>query len=201
MEYITAKQVIGKLRQGGVSDISEAYFSQLVRSGHIPYHTIPGKKRKLYIYDEAKSALLDVQDPRRDPQREAVARQKAERAAQKRYDVMAKDFEEAHRIVILMRDMTLDEYRAKITSAPEGNWQGETVEECYRIDKETAKANDRMLEILGWYLDAVKQQRPATVNELDRIAKETIMYGVLPSEFFTIEPDSLPGAGKISEDA
>lgn len=73
MEYLTAKQVIGKLKQGRVTDISEAYFSQLVSSGAMPYHIIPGKKRKLYVYDEVKSALKGIQDPSRDAQREANA--------------------------------------------------------------------------------------------------------------------------------
>jgi hypothetical protein len=70
MEYLTAKQTIGKLKQGRVTDISESYFSQLVKVGAIPYHTIPGKKRKLYLYDEVKKALDGIRDPSRDAQRE-----------------------------------------------------------------------------------------------------------------------------------
>lgn len=73
MEYLTAKQIIGRLKQGRVTDISEAYFSQRVRDGCIPYHTLPGKKRKLYLYDEVKQSLADTQDPTRDAQREANA--------------------------------------------------------------------------------------------------------------------------------
>lgn len=76
MEYLTAKQTINKLKQGRVTDISEAYFSQLVSTGALPFHTIPGKKRKLYLYDEVKKALADIQDPTRDAQREAIARKK-----------------------------------------------------------------------------------------------------------------------------
>ena len=75
-KLITGKEVVAKLKQGGAADISTAYFSKIVGMGHIPYHTIPGKKRKLFKYDEAKKALLDMQDPTRDAQREAVALEK-----------------------------------------------------------------------------------------------------------------------------
>lgn len=81
MDLITAKSVVMKLRQGGVMDISEPYFSMMVRDGYIPFHTIPGKKRKLFRYHEAKQALLDSQDPSRDAQREAVKREKQKRSA------------------------------------------------------------------------------------------------------------------------
>ena len=78
MEYLTAKQTVGKLKQGRVTDISEAYFSQLVKIGAIPHHTVPGKKRKLYLYDEVKEALSRIQDPTRDAQRDAVKAKKIE---------------------------------------------------------------------------------------------------------------------------
>ncbi len=73
MELITAKEVVQKLKQGGTADISTAYFSKLVTKKIIPFHTVPGKKRKMFIYDEAKKALIDSQDPTRDAQREANA--------------------------------------------------------------------------------------------------------------------------------
>lgn len=78
MEYLTAKQIIGKLKQGRVMDISEAYFSQLVKTGFIPSHTMPGKRRKLYLYDEVKEMLDTIKDPSREPQREANKRKREE---------------------------------------------------------------------------------------------------------------------------
>lgn len=71
MDLITAKEVVGKLKQGGTANISTAYFSKLVTIGHIPYHTVAGKKRKMFKYEEAKKALIQSQDPSRDAQREA----------------------------------------------------------------------------------------------------------------------------------
>jgi len=73
MKLINAKEVVNKLKQGGAADISEAYFGKLVSMGKIPFHTTPGKKRKMFIYAEAKKGLIESRDPSRDAQREAIA--------------------------------------------------------------------------------------------------------------------------------
>jgi hypothetical protein len=73
MKLINAKEVVNKLKQGGAADISEAYFGKLVSMGKIPFHTTPGKKRKMFIYAEAKKGLIESRDPSRDSQREAIA--------------------------------------------------------------------------------------------------------------------------------
>lgn len=70
MEYLNAKQVIGKLKQGGTCSITESYFSQLVKRGVVPFYTVPGRRRKMYIYAEAKKAVLEAQDPAYDARRE-----------------------------------------------------------------------------------------------------------------------------------
>ncbi|WP_292660251.1 hypothetical protein [Nitratifractor sp.] len=80
-EYLTARQVVNKLRQGRVMKISEAYFSQLVAAGVIPYHTIPGKRRKFYLYSETKEAILSARDPSREAQRQANERKRNEGTA------------------------------------------------------------------------------------------------------------------------
>ena len=80
-EYLTARQVVNKLRQGRVMKISEAYFSQLVAAGVVPYHTLPGKRRKFYRYDEAKEAILGARDPSRESQRQANERKRNEGTA------------------------------------------------------------------------------------------------------------------------
>ena len=90
MDLILAKEVVSKLKQGGAADISVAYFSQLVTMGVIPFHVIPGKKRKLFYYDEAKRALLENQDPTRDAQRDANKREKET----KKLNEKAKEYKE-----------------------------------------------------------------------------------------------------------
>ena len=110
MEYLNAKQIIGRLKQGRVTDISEAYFSQLVRDGAIPNHTIPGKKRKMYVYDEVKQALANIQDPTRDAQREANAERKRENSrGQLKADKAA--LEEHYRNTIKIDDMTKEQLK------------------------------------------------------------------------------------------
>ena len=75
-EYLNAREVLGRLKMGKVADFTQSYFSQLVRDGVIPYHKLPGKKRKMFIYDEVKEAIINARDPSRDPQREANARRR-----------------------------------------------------------------------------------------------------------------------------
>jgi hypothetical protein len=62
-EYLSAREVVGRLKMGGVARITEAYFSQLVRDGKIPFHRLPGKRRKVYLYDEVKEAIIEARDP------------------------------------------------------------------------------------------------------------------------------------------
>jgi len=73
MKLILGKEVVAKFKQGGTADITTAYFSTLVTMGVIPYHVETGKKRKMFIYEEAKKAFLDNRNPARDSQREAIA--------------------------------------------------------------------------------------------------------------------------------
>ncbi|ADV45488.1 hypothetical protein [Nitratifractor salsuginis] len=75
-EYLTAREVVGRLKMGKVASFTESYFSQLVRDGAIPYHRKPGKKRRLFIFDEVKEALEGIRDPSRDPQRKANAKRR-----------------------------------------------------------------------------------------------------------------------------
>lgn len=75
-EYLNAREVLGRLKMGKVADFTQSYFSQMVRDGVVPFHRLPGKKRKMFIYDEVKEALVNARDPSRDPQREANARRR-----------------------------------------------------------------------------------------------------------------------------
>jgi len=75
-EYLNAREVLGRLKMGKVADFTQSYFSQLVRDGVVPFHKLPGKRRKMFLYDEVKEAIINARDPSRDPQREANARRR-----------------------------------------------------------------------------------------------------------------------------
>ena len=77
-EYLNAREVLGRLKMGKVADFTQSYFSQLVRDGVVPFHKLPGKRRKMFLYDEVKEAIVNARDPSRDPQREANARRRGE---------------------------------------------------------------------------------------------------------------------------
>ena len=71
--FINATECIKKLAENNIK-IGKGYFSQLKKNGKIPHKYNPSSKRKIYIYDEVFSALKDMKDPTRDPQREANRR-------------------------------------------------------------------------------------------------------------------------------
>jgi len=92
-EYLNAREVLGRLKMGKVADFSQSYFSQLVRDGMIPFHKLPGKKRKMFIYEEVKAAIEGARDPSRDSQREANARRrKATQSALNPWEAIDTDF-------------------------------------------------------------------------------------------------------------
>lgn len=73
MELITATECVNRLRQAGVFKGKLPYFIQLVNTGWIPHHEKPGSSKRWYRYEEAKAAIREMEDPTRDPQREANA--------------------------------------------------------------------------------------------------------------------------------
>lgn len=112
MEYLNAKQIIGRLKQGRVADISEAYFSQLVRGGYIPYHKLKGKRRKLFLYEEVKKALSDMQDPTRDAQREANARRREKKQTHTTEEHLVR-LEQRYQSAISLEKITAEELKEK----------------------------------------------------------------------------------------
>ncbi|MGD9970417.1 MAG: hypothetical protein AB7S65_08165 [Sulfuricurvum sp.] len=71
MELITATECVNRLRQAGVFKGKLPYFIHLVNSGWIPHHEKSGSSKRWYVYEEAKTAIKESEDPRRDSQREA----------------------------------------------------------------------------------------------------------------------------------
>ncbi len=65
-------------REAGENRYHKSYFSRLVSKGVIRHHKIPGKKKKYFRLEEVKEDLLNNEDPKRDPQREANARKRRE---------------------------------------------------------------------------------------------------------------------------
>jgi len=57
------------LIRDGVGKFDKGYFSRLLKQGRIPSHKNPSSKRKIFIYEEVKNALLEMRDPTRDVQR------------------------------------------------------------------------------------------------------------------------------------
>ncbi len=197
MEYLNAKQIIGRLKQGKVMDISEAYYSQLVRDGYIPFHKIPKKRRKLYVYSEVKQALLDMRDPSRDPQRQAIQRKKDERKMQIVKEEKNEKFQHYYENVIgFMNDLghlTEDEYK-KILLADRDLWEFETVDDCYTQDKKTMNANELILSLMDDYLHRIS--KISSIRELDFAIKEILVYALLDQDFLSINLDKLKNGGK-----
>ena len=67
---VAAKTCRERLSQDGICTWDKAYFSRLHSSGKIPSHPNPTSKRKLYLYDEVKQAVIDMRSPSRDADRE-----------------------------------------------------------------------------------------------------------------------------------
>ncbi|WP_456392771.1 hypothetical protein [Nitratifractor sp.] len=72
---LTAREVIGKLAQGGYR-ISKTHFSRLADEGAFPFYRRPGGKRRLYKIEEVKKALAVAVD---DPEVERLKRRARER--------------------------------------------------------------------------------------------------------------------------
>ena len=72
---MTAREVIGKLAQGGYR-ISKSHFSRLADEGAFPFYRRPGGKRRLYKLEEVKKALAVAAD---DPEVEYLKRRARER--------------------------------------------------------------------------------------------------------------------------
>ena len=151
MEYLTAKQTLGKLKQGRVTDISEAYFSQLVSMGAIPFHTIPGKKRKHYLYDEVKEALANFQDPSRDAQREANAKERVSK--QEALNTIADERDEINTNYASAMDLM------KITSTQlekHTHYKGDVLAEAKRELEEVQSINLALDELVHEQKEAIK---------------------------------------------
>lgn len=166
MEYITAKQTINKLKQGRVTDISEAYFSQLVSAGAIPNHTIPGKKRKLYLYDEVKKALADIQDPTRNPQREANSSKRATEA-EKKLMIKKKEIEERYQKTKELQNLTSE------TLHLQTGFSGKKIE---HIEKELYDAHQWNYPLI-FLID--KQREAFKILPLDAINIDLVAYELL----------------------
>ncbi|MFA6145157.1 MAG: hypothetical protein WCW84_10505 [Sulfurimonas sp.] len=76
MQLITATECVNRLRQAGIFKGKLPYFIQLANGGFIPYHPKPNSSKRWYRYEEAKQALKDMEDPSREPQREANERKR-----------------------------------------------------------------------------------------------------------------------------
>ncbi len=205
MEYLTAKQTVGKLKQGRVTDISEAYFSQLVKIGAIPHHTIPGKKRKLYLYDEVKKALSRIQDPTRDAQREAIVRTKVEKKLNEEETITHSDERTKERIYIndlymnsraiyaKMKDIDKKEYMELLEETPRDEWQYDTKEECYKSDTEIIYSTGVLIELLFDYIEEMREVKTITDDEykialeFDHIIKKQIVSSMLDESWYSID--------------
>ena len=163
MDYLTAKQTIGKLKQGRVTDISEAYFSQLVSMGAIPFHMIPGKKRKLYLYDEVKKALANSRDPSRDAQREVHQVNREAKADETIKEAINDRYQDAKKTL----SFSVEEFA-------KGKSLSEKVLMEIRKDAEEAIAWNEPLMLL---LDTQKQSLQTL--ELDSVAKDIVMIKIL----------------------
>ncbi len=191
MDLITAKEVVGKLKQGGTADISTAYFSKLVTTGVIPFHTIAGKKRKMFKYDEAKTALIESQDPSRDAQREAVALVKKQKEVDEKGQNIERINEHYKRINSFMGDivkLSESEYKEMLLLDKE-SWEHEDINECYIEDMKTIGANLILEEVLDDYLYEIKQ--PNNMIQLDLLIKKILVYSMLDQDFLSLNLDKL----------
>ncbi len=197
MEYLNAKQIIGRLKQGKVMDISEAYYSQLVRDGYLPFHKLPKKRRKFYLYNEVKLALLNMRDPSRDPQREAIQRKKDERkmqiAKEEKKEQIQKYYE---KVIDFMNDISglSKEQHKEILLSDQSTWEFKKLEECYSNDKKTINANELLLDTIDDYLKRSKETK--TVQELDTLIKEILIFSLLDQNFLSVNLDKLKNGGK-----
>jgi len=163
MEYLTAKQTLGKLRQGKVTDISEAYFSQLVSAGALPFHTIPGKKRKLYLYDEVKKALADIQDPSREEQREEKRVEKAHKALMNEREKINTDYRSALEVI----EITYEQLKEHT------GYKGDVLEEAKKELDETQSTNLSLSEL------AQEQKEVISTMELDAEVIQLVTHSML----------------------
>ena len=200
MEYLNAKQIIGRLKQGKVMDISEAYYSQLVRDGYLPFHKLPKKRRKVYLYAEVKQALLDMRDPSRDPQREAIQRKKDERKKAQKIEEEKEELQQHYENVIgFMNDigqLTEDKYK-EILLDDRDLWEFETLDECYAQDKKTMDANELILRLIDDYLNRIPKK--CSTRELALVIKEILVYPLLDQDFMSINLDKLKKGGEQND--
>jgi hypothetical protein len=171
MEYLTAKQTIGKLKQGRVTDISEAYFSQLVSMGAIPFHTIPGKKRKLYLYDEVKIALANIQDPSRDAQREANAEKREANQARKTLEHEREVINANYQSAMELLKITFEELAAHT------NYKDDVLEEAKEELKEVQSINLALSELVHEQKEAM-QTMPLEAEVTSLITHEMLKLTV-----------------------
>jgi hypothetical protein len=78
-KLVSGAECVRRMRQAHVFNGGESYFSQLAKSGAIPWHEKPGSKRRWYYVSEVTEAIKGIEDPARDPQRQANARRRTER--------------------------------------------------------------------------------------------------------------------------
>ncbi len=202
MSLITAKEVVGKLKQGGTADISTAYFSKLVTTGVIPFHTIPGKKRKMFDYEEAKKALIRSQDPSRQPQREANAlakenkklnddltRLKQTENTNERTTINDR-YREAQKWQTALSSLSKEDH-FKMLEANKEMWAHENIDECYKEDIELTSENNDTFMMIHSYLDDFEEQKPKTVQEVDFIIKKILVNYLLDQDWYSIDLDKL----------
>jgi len=196
MKLILGKEVVAKFKQGGTADITTAYFSTLVTRGVIPYHVQTGKKRKMFIYEEAKNAFLENQDPSRDAQREAVTLAKEEKKLladdTKREDTKSEmiKINDHYQKVVKQHDklslLSKEEYMKLLESS--GGY--ENIEEGYLEEQENITINGAIIDLLWGYIEDMQKEKPRTMNELDLIIKRNLIYSMLDETWFEVDTEN-----------
>ena len=105
MELITATECVNKLRQAGAFKGKLPYFIQLANGGFIPHHPKPNSSKRWYRYEETKQALKDMEDPRRDAQREANERNRPKPKDERTPEQINVLLSEMKQITIMRPDM------------------------------------------------------------------------------------------------
>ena len=165
MEYLTASETLAKLKMGKVRNFTRQYFSQLVRDGYIPYHNLPGKKKKYYLYHDVKAALIAMRDPTRDAQREANARVRESNEKKRNKDeiIERKEANERYDSALELLDIVSDDIESK-----------DDVQR-YQIDNELNEFkswNETLLDLIDSIDDALKKADRYDAVSRDIVAAE-----------------------------
>ena len=192
MKLILGKEVVSKFKQGGTADITTAYFSALVTRGVIPFHVQTGKKRKMFIYEEAKKAFLDNRDPSRDAQREAIAFAKAEKKLIEE-DLKIEDtksemikINDHYQEVINFHDKFSTLSKNEYIKLLESSESFENIEDTYHEDQENFTTNEVLISALWGYIEDMQKEKPQTMRELDLIIKRNLVFSMLKETWFGV---------------